>query len=116
MKSQGTFFSPDAERNFALEQYGEGSKCFDHSQEMWEERSCGQVIKKHSPLLFYVWNTCRLFLKNCVFPKNLNIMPPPSWPAIGCDWLSESSQPMEFDCTPLLHNAEGKGRREEGRR
>lgn len=34
---------PDEDRNFALEEYGEGSKCFDHGESMWEERSCGQV-------------------------------------------------------------------------
>ncbi|XP_023338328.1 leishmanolysin-like peptidase, partial [Eurytemora carolleeae] len=34
---------PSDERNFALEKYGEGAKCFDHSKDMWEERSCGQV-------------------------------------------------------------------------
>ena len=31
------------ERNFALEVYGEESKCFDHTESMWEERSCSQV-------------------------------------------------------------------------
>ena len=31
------------DRNFALEDYGHGSKCFEHGESMWEERSCGQV-------------------------------------------------------------------------
>ena len=36
------FFSgPD--RNFALESYGVKSKCFDHTDKMWEEMNCEQV-------------------------------------------------------------------------
>ena len=35
----------DEDRNFALEEYGRGSKCFEHGESMWEERSCGQVRK-----------------------------------------------------------------------
>ena len=31
------------DRNFALEYYGENSRCFDHTEDMWEERSCSQV-------------------------------------------------------------------------
>ena len=31
------------DRNFALEDYGESSRCFDHTEQMWEERSCSQV-------------------------------------------------------------------------
>lgn len=31
------------DKNFALETYGENSRCFDHSNEAWEERSCNQV-------------------------------------------------------------------------
>ena len=31
------------DRNFALESYGSESKCFDHTETMWEERSCSQV-------------------------------------------------------------------------
>ena len=38
-----TFLSPGEDRNFALESYGGGSRCFDHTEEMWEERSCDQV-------------------------------------------------------------------------
>ena len=34
---------PGEDRNFALESYGGGSRCFDHTEEMWEERSCDQV-------------------------------------------------------------------------
>jgi len=34
---------PSDDRNFALESYGVGSKCFDHTEQMWEERSCSQV-------------------------------------------------------------------------
>ncbi|CAN7980153.1 unnamed protein product, partial [Ixodes pacificus] len=30
------------EKNFALEYYGPGSKCFNHNKEMWEERTCHQ--------------------------------------------------------------------------
>ncbi|KAL7730250.1 hypothetical protein ACLKA6_016516 [Drosophila palustris] len=35
--------NPKPEKNFALESYGLGSKCFDHSESMWEERSCHQT-------------------------------------------------------------------------
>lgn len=35
--------NPSADRNFALEKYGPRSKCFDHTDKMWEERSCLQV-------------------------------------------------------------------------
>ncbi|XP_011181066.1 leishmanolysin-like peptidase isoform X1 [Zeugodacus cucurbitae] len=35
--------NPKPEKNFALESYGIGSKCFDHSDFMWEERSCHQT-------------------------------------------------------------------------
>lgn len=31
------------EKNFALESYGNHSKCFDHTDSMWEERSCRQT-------------------------------------------------------------------------
>ena len=42
------FYFPGQDRNFALERYGTDSRCFDHTEQMWEERSCEQV----SPLLF----------------------------------------------------------------
>ena len=35
--------SPVADKNFALEHYGANSKCFNHVDEMWEERSCTEV-------------------------------------------------------------------------
>ncbi|XP_055381355.1 leishmanolysin-like peptidase [Condylostylus longicornis] len=35
--------NPKPEKNFALEAYGLNSKCFDHSENMWEERSCRQT-------------------------------------------------------------------------
>lgn len=35
------FVEPD--KNFALEKYGDDSRCFDHTNDMWEERSCRQV-------------------------------------------------------------------------
>lgn len=35
--------NPTAEKNFALEKYGRHSKCFEHSDKMWEERSCTQT-------------------------------------------------------------------------
>lgn len=35
--------NPQPEKNFALEQYGLNSKCFNHNEEMWEERSCYEV-------------------------------------------------------------------------
>ncbi|XP_065336991.1 leishmanolysin-like peptidase [Cloeon dipterum] len=35
--------NPQVEKNFALESYGEGSRCFDHTGSMWEERTCRQV-------------------------------------------------------------------------
>ena len=36
------------DRNFALEMYGEKSMCFDHTDQMWEERSCQQVQRHYS--------------------------------------------------------------------
>lgn len=33
----------EAEKNYALESYGQGSKCFDHGDAMWEERTCHQT-------------------------------------------------------------------------
>ena len=39
------------ERNFALEVYGEDSKCFDHTESMWEERSCSQVCETFNNFL-----------------------------------------------------------------
>lgn len=33
----------EPEKNFALESYGIGSKCFDHTESMWEERGCKQT-------------------------------------------------------------------------
>lgn len=33
----------EPEKNFALESYGNHSKCFDHTENMWEERSCRQT-------------------------------------------------------------------------
>jgi leishmanolysin-like peptidase len=43
--SQCTFEenNPNQEKNFALENYGMKSKCFEHSDKMWEERSCHQT-------------------------------------------------------------------------
>ncbi|XP_040565883.1 leishmanolysin-like peptidase [Lepeophtheirus salmonis] len=35
--------NPVDDRNFALETYSPGSKCFDHTDRMWEERTCEQV-------------------------------------------------------------------------
>ncbi|XP_021940334.1 leishmanolysin-like peptidase [Zootermopsis nevadensis] len=35
--------NPSQEKNFALEQYGSNSRCFDHTNQMWEECSCQQV-------------------------------------------------------------------------
>lgn len=35
--------NPMPEKNFALEKYGKQSKCFEHSDKMWEERSCLQT-------------------------------------------------------------------------
>lgn len=35
--------NPNNDKNFALESYGVQSKCFDHTNEMWEERSCKQT-------------------------------------------------------------------------
>ncbi len=37
------FSAAGPERNFALEEYGPRSRCFDHTDQMWEERSCHQV-------------------------------------------------------------------------
>lgn len=35
--------NPHPDKNFALEEYGEDSRCFDHTDRMWEERSCKHV-------------------------------------------------------------------------
>lgn len=35
--------NPNPEKNFALEKYGKRSKCFEHTNKMWEERSCQQT-------------------------------------------------------------------------
>ncbi|CAD7091076.1 unnamed protein product [Hermetia illucens] len=35
--------NPRPEKNFALESYGSGSKCFEHTENMWQERSCRQT-------------------------------------------------------------------------
>lgn len=35
--------NPHREKNFALEKYSDQSKCFEHSEKMWEERNCHQT-------------------------------------------------------------------------
>ncbi|CAH0757706.1 unnamed protein product [Diatraea saccharalis] len=35
--------TPKADVNFALENYGQHSKCFDHSDRVWEQKSCRQI-------------------------------------------------------------------------
>ncbi|KAI4458967.1 leishmanolysin-like peptidase [Holotrichia oblita] len=40
---QFTENNPKPDKNFALEKYGKHSKCFDHTNQMWEERSCRQM-------------------------------------------------------------------------
>ncbi|XP_066247527.1 leishmanolysin-like peptidase [Euwallacea similis] len=35
--------NPKQDKNFALEEYGKNSKCFEHTDRMWEEKSCGQL-------------------------------------------------------------------------
>ncbi|XP_044592458.1 leishmanolysin-like peptidase isoform X1 [Cotesia glomerata] len=35
--------NPHPEKNFALENYGPYSRCFDHTNDMWEERTCKQA-------------------------------------------------------------------------
>lgn len=34
--------SPSPDKNFALEKYGQKSRCFDHTDKMWKENSCKQ--------------------------------------------------------------------------
>lgn len=34
--------NPSPDKNFALEKYGEKSRCFDHTDKMWEEQACTQ--------------------------------------------------------------------------
>ena len=41
MRSRSFFLDPD--KNFALEKYGPHSRCFDHTNDMWEERTCKQA-------------------------------------------------------------------------
>lgn len=36
-------FLLDPDKNFALEKYGPHSRCFDHTNDMWEERTCKQA-------------------------------------------------------------------------
>ncbi|RVE44483.1 hypothetical protein evm_010887 [Chilo suppressalis] len=36
--------TPKTDVNFALENYGQNSKCFDHSDKVWEQKSCRQSI------------------------------------------------------------------------
>lgn len=31
------------DKNFALETYGENSKCFEHTDQMWDEKNCKQI-------------------------------------------------------------------------
>ncbi|XP_072402346.1 leishmanolysin-like peptidase [Diabrotica undecimpunctata] len=35
--------NPTPDMNFALEKYGEKSRCFEHTNQLWDERSCKQV-------------------------------------------------------------------------
>ncbi|XP_050676870.1 leishmanolysin-like peptidase [Leptidea sinapis] len=35
--------TPKSDINFALENYGNHSKCFDHSERVWEQKSCRQI-------------------------------------------------------------------------
>ncbi|PBC31857.1 Leishmanolysin peptidase [Apis cerana cerana] len=35
--------NPHPDKNFALEKYGPHSRCFDHTNQMWEERTCKQA-------------------------------------------------------------------------
>lgn len=35
--------NPSSEKNFALEKYSQNSICFEHTEKMWEERSCHQT-------------------------------------------------------------------------
>ncbi|XP_073999551.1 leishmanolysin-like peptidase, invadolysin isoform X2 [Rhodnius prolixus] len=35
--------NPHTDKNFALEQYGPNSRCIDHTDRLWEERTCKQV-------------------------------------------------------------------------
>lgn len=35
--------TPNSDVNFALENYGVHSKCFDHSDKVWEQKSCRQI-------------------------------------------------------------------------
>ncbi|KAF6217234.1 hypothetical protein GE061_001588 [Apolygus lucorum] len=35
--------NPHPDKNFALEEYGEESRCFDHTDKMWEQRACKQI-------------------------------------------------------------------------
>lgn len=35
--------NPVPDKNFALEYYGSNSRCFDHTDQMWEEQTCTQI-------------------------------------------------------------------------
>lgn len=35
--------NPRPDKNFALETYGENSKCFEHTDQMWDEKNCKQI-------------------------------------------------------------------------
>jgi leishmanolysin-like peptidase len=43
LKSRRFYFFSGHDRNFALENYSPLSKCFDHTDKMWEEMNCQQV-------------------------------------------------------------------------
>ncbi|CAG9760954.1 unnamed protein product [Ceutorhynchus assimilis] len=40
---QYTKNNPKPDKNFALEKYGENSLCFEHTNHVWEEKSCGPL-------------------------------------------------------------------------
>lgn len=64
------FLEPD--KNFALEKYGENSRCFEHTNQMWEERSCGQMRQwQHwgSGCYGYRCQNGRLHILVCLFSK-----------------------------------------------
>jgi leishmanolysin-like peptidase len=69
------FSEPD--KNFALEKYGENSRCFEHTNQMWEERSCRQMRQwQHwgSGCYGYECQNGRLHILVCIIITFLQIL------------------------------------------
>lgn len=69
------FLDPD--KNFALEKYGPHSRCFDHTNDMWEERTCKQARQwQHwgSGCYLYKCETGRLHIMVNILHRDITII------------------------------------------